>query len=120
MNQRPLAVTIVAWVYIGVGAAGFVTGFHPAQLFLPDNVLVELVRLLAVVAGVFMLRGQNWARWLALAWMISHVILSAFGSVRELAIHCLFCAAVIWVLWRPGVVRYFRRAATQSTEQSRR
>lgn len=115
MNTRPLAVTVLALVYIVVGAAGFVAGIQPAHLFLLDNVLVETVRLLAVIAGAFMLRGDNWARWLALAWMISHVILSAFGSVRELVIHGLFCALVIWLLWRPEATRYFRGAATPST-----
>ena len=39
---------------------------------------MELTELLAMVSGAFMLRGHNWARWLALAWIIFHVILSIF------------------------------------------
>jgi len=33
---------------------------HPFQ---NDILWVSLVRLLAIVGGVFMLRGHNWARW---------------------------------------------------------
>jgi hypothetical protein len=57
-----------------------------------------------------MMRGQNWARWLAVAWMAFHVILSAFHAVRELAIHSLFLAVIAWILFRPEGARYFRGA----------
>ena len=36
---------------------------------------------LAIVCGVFLLRGHNWARWLALAWIAFHVVLSAFHAI---------------------------------------
>jgi hypothetical protein len=107
--KRPLPVTILAWVYIAVGAGGFVSGLTSLRSeFLLDNILVESVRLGAVVAGVFVLRGRNWACWLTLAWIASHVIMSAFHSFREFAVHCIFCAAIAWVLFRPDAVRYFR------------
>jgi hypothetical protein len=112
-NSRPLSVTILAWVYIGVGAIGFVyhlTEFRAADTFQYDGVWVELIRLLAIVCGVFMLRGHNWARWLALAWIVFHVALSAFHAFHEFAIHCLFCAVIAWYLFRPEAGRYFRGA----------
>ena len=34
---------------------------------------------------------QNWARWLALAWIIFHVGLSLFHPIGELAFHVAFC-----------------------------
>ena len=37
-----------------------------------DDALVELTELIAIVCGVFLLQGRNWARWLALAWIASH------------------------------------------------
>jgi len=97
--KQPLAVTILAWIYIAAGAAGFISGLTAWHAGL-DDVLIEAVRLLAVVAGVFILRGQNWARWLALAWIGFHVVLSAFHSAREFGIHCLFFAIVAWILFR--------------------
>jgi hypothetical protein len=110
-NGRPLAVTLLSWVYIGVGAVGFVyhfTGIHADNMFRYDGIWVEAVEVLAIVCGAFMLRGHNWARWLAIAWMAFHVVLSAFGAFHELAIHSLFLAAIAWLLFRPGAVRYFR------------
>lgn len=112
-NKRPLSVTILACVYIAVGTLGF--AFHAPELKAVtasqyDAVWVELVELVAVVCGVFMLRGQNWARWIALAWIVSHVVLSAFHALREFAVHCIFCIVIVWILFRPAAARYFRSA----------
>ncbi len=112
MNKRPLSVTIIGCVYIVTGAAGCV--FHStdfkASPFVLDAVLPELVSLIAIVCGVYVLRGHNWARWLAIAWISFHVILSAFHSPSELAIHSLFCAILAYFLFRPTAARYFRTA----------
>src|SRR5579863_7480743 len=117
MNKRPLSVTILAWVYVGVGAAGFaahLTEIRASDAFRYDGIWIELVRLSAVLCGAFMLRGQNWARWLALAWMAFHVIVSAFHTFREFAIHCLFCAVIARLLFRPESERYFRSARIET------
>lgn len=103
--------TIVALLYIAVGVGGFVNHFHglrEGRLVRFDGAGIELVELMALTAGVFLLRGQNWARWLALAWIVFHVILSAFGGVAMLAIHAAFCAAIAGILFRPDASRYFR------------
>ncbi len=114
MSSRPISVTVIAWVYIAAGAIGFV--YHFAELlerpFHYDAIWVECLRLLAVVAGVFILRGRNWARWLALAWIGFHVIVSAFHSLPELAIHCLFFALTTWALFWGGASRHFRARQT--------
>jgi hypothetical protein len=107
-DKQPLSVTILACVYLAVGAGGFVVHFRELLARHPDAVGIELTELTAVVCGVFLLRGQNWARWLALAWIAFHVILSAFHAIPELAIHALFFAAFAWVLLRPEATRYFR------------
>jgi hypothetical protein len=107
---RPASVTVIAWVYIAAGAIGFVYHFGEllARPFRYDPLLIEFVRVLAIVAGVFILRGSNWARWLALAWIGFHVVLSAFHNVPEFAIHCLFFAVTAWALFRQTAARYFR------------
>jgi hypothetical protein len=109
-DNRPPSVTVIAWVYIAAGAIGFVYHFGElwARPFRYDPLLIEFVRVLAIVAGVFVLRGRNWARWLALAWIGFHVILSAFHPLAELAIHCLFFALTAWALFRGAAARYFR------------
>jgi nicotinamide riboside transporter PnuC len=117
-EKRPLPVTILGWVYIVVGTTGFAyhfTDFQARNRFRYDDFWIELVRFLAIICGAFMLRGHNWARWLAVAWIVFHVILSAFHTVRELAIHCLFCAVIVWFLFRPEAARYFRGSRIEPT-----
>src|SRR5947209_15990018 len=105
MNKaRPLSVTILGFVYVGVGTIGFIYHLrehHANGAFQYDWLWVELVELVAIVCGAFMLRGHNWARWFALAWMVFHVILSAFHALPEFAIHFLLCAVIAWFLFRP-------------------
>src|SRR4029077_18839332 len=88
-NKRPLSITILAGLYLAVGTLGFAYHLRELMTLQHDSVWVELTELVALVCGVFMLRGHNWARWLALAWMAFHVLLSAFGAVREFVIHFL-------------------------------
>ena len=107
-NKRPLSVTILGCVYLAVGAIGFAYHFGELLAIQAGSVWVELTEVLAIVCGAFMVRGHNWARWVALAWMVFHVILSALHTFREFAIHCLFCAVIAWVLFRPEARRYFR------------
>jgi hypothetical protein len=112
-NKRPLPVTILGCLYIVMGTVGFAYHFREmwaGNAFQYDGLWIEFVRILAIVAGVFMLRGHNWARWLALAWIAFHVVVSAFHTLSEFALHCLFCAAIAWFLFRPAANRYFRYA----------
>ena len=115
MNKRPLSVTIIGCLYIVMGAIGFAyhfSGLMAQHPFRSGIVWVELLRLMAIVCGVYLLRGSNWARWLALAWMAFHVILSGFHSWSELAVHSLLFAAFAYFLFRPLAARYFRAART--------
>jgi hypothetical protein len=112
MNSRPLSVTLISCLFIAAGAIGFayhVTEFKQGQVEY-DLVLVCFVRLLAILAGLFMLRGRNWARWLLLVWIVYHVILSAFHSLSELAMHSLLFGVVAYFLFRPQASAYFRAA----------
>jgi hypothetical protein len=111
MVKRPLAVTILGWFYMAVGVLG--SAVHAKELltqpvFQADALGVVLVSVLAVVAGVSMLRGRNWARSLALAWMAFHVIVSVFHSLRDVAVHAVLLALFTYLLFRPEATAYFR------------
>lgn len=108
MKQRPFAVSGVAWLFIAVGAGMFL--FHSPGLLHPhwDDFLVEFTELLALIAGVCMLRGQNWARWLALVWMVFHVALSAFPPFHGLVVHLLVFSGIAYILLRSDTSEYFR------------
>jgi hypothetical protein len=117
VTKRPLPLTIVAWVYIAVGIIGFIVHLREALSGhdYRNSVIIELTEIPALIAGVFLLRGHNWARWLALAWMGFHVVLSAFNSLREFAIHALICSVIAWALFRPAASEYLRKNQTPAT-----
>jgi hypothetical protein len=62
---------------------------------------------------VYLLRGANWARWLALVWIAYHVIISGFHSLHELVIHSLLFAVFAYFLFRGPESRYFHAARTE-------
>lgn len=118
-RKPPVCVIIVAAIYLAVGIIGFVYHFHTLLAWQKDSVWVESTELLAVVAGVFLLRGQNWARWLAVAWMAFHVVLSAFHSYVQMGVHAAFLVVIAWALFRPGSGRYFRRARNEPEQANK-
>jgi hypothetical protein len=110
MDKRPVTVTILACLLIVAGAVGIayhLSDFSAKHPFEYENVVILLVRVIAIVSGVFLLRGKNWARWLALAWIAFHLILSFFHSIQEVVIHSLVFALFAWALFRPDARVYF-------------
>ena len=106
-GRRPLPVTLIGWLYIVTGIVGSAAHLLPLRTFETDILWAVLVNLMALIGGVWMMRRQNWARWLAIAWMAFHVILSVFHSPRELMVHALFLAIISFFLFRPRVNAYF-------------
>jgi hypothetical protein len=110
--KRPISVLLIAVLYIAVGTIGFAyhfTEFYAHGAFRYDGALIELTEVSAIISGVFMLLGHNWARWLAIVWIAFHVVLSVFEAFRGFFVHCLLCALIAWALFHPGASRYFRR-----------
>lgn len=108
---RPRSITVVGSLFVATGVVGIAyhaTELNTQRLFEGDTVWVLFVRLLAIVAGAFILRGANWARWLALAWIAYHVVLSALHSVSETVAHVVLLVATGYVLLRPWASAYFR------------
>jgi hypothetical protein len=110
MKHRPLSVTIIGWLFIAAGALGF--AYHVTELKRPfeyDVLWVCFLRLLAILCGVFVLRGSNWARWLLVIWIAYHVALSVFHSWSGVLIHTLLLVVVAYFLFRPSASAYFSR-----------
>jgi uncharacterized membrane protein HdeD (DUF308 family) len=111
MNQRPLSVTILSCLLIVAGGAGLIAHHaeynlrHPLQ---NGALWIILIRLLAVVCGIYMLRGSNWARWVALLWLAFHVVISSFDSLAKLAFHAALLLVFAYFLFRASASRYFR------------
>jgi hypothetical protein len=121
MNKRPFSVTILSLILLAAGLIGLIyhlTEFKASHPFASDIIWISLVRLIAVVSGVFMLRGSSWGRWLAIVWLAFHVVLSAFHSWTQLAVHVLFLTVFAYFLFRPQATAYFH-ARTQTPEGNR-
>src|SRR5437588_10850794 len=104
MIKRPLSITLFGLLFIVTGTVGLVyhitTEFKPRQPFPSELFWISLVRFLAIVGGVFLLRGHNWARWLLLAWMGFHVIISFGHPVSKFVVHGLLFAALLYFFFR--------------------
>jgi hypothetical protein len=113
MAKRPLSVTLLSLLMIAAGAVGIAyhLGDFKAAHRESDIFLLLAVRLLAIVAGVFMLRGYNWARRLALAWLTFHVVVSAFDSWAKCGMHAVLLAVFIIFLFRSPAREYFASAS---------
>src|SRR5262245_11976299 len=59
-NKRPLSVTMLACLYLVVGTVGVAYHFSEFLAFRYDSVEVELMEVLPIVSGAFLLRGHNW------------------------------------------------------------
>src|SRR5262245_53663552 len=119
MSKRPRSVTFISWVFIAAGVIGFsyhVVKFNAHDPFDYDGIWVCVVRLLAIVGGVFMLHGWNWARWLSILWIAAHTILSIFHPLSELFMHSLLLAVFAFFLFRPQASEFFRRARAERAQ----
>ena len=106
LGKRPLSILVLSCLYIAIGTMGFAYHFPRPLTFHYEDVWIEGTEVLAVAAGVFMLRGHNWARWLALAWIAFHVAIS-FPVIRQITIHSLFLAVIVWLLFQSRAEQYF-------------
>jgi hypothetical protein len=112
-RKRPIAVIAVGTLFVLAGLVGLT--YHAMELVRPgprdaDVYLVLFVRVLAVLSGVFIFRGANWARWLAMAWMAYHAVLSAFDrSTSGTVVHLVMLGAISYLLLRHDASEYFRR-----------
>ncbi|HEX6907158.1 MAG TPA: hypothetical protein VF154_11160 [Terriglobales bacterium] len=117
MNRRPLSVTIVGCIFLAIGILA--SASHAAELQGTGHVQYDLlwallINLVAIVCGICLLRRANWARWLALAWLAFHVIIS-LHSRQALLVHSALLAVFAYLLFRPAATAYFRAARTAGT-----
>lgn len=111
--RRPVPVLVVAGAYLAVGIIGFIAHFPDLLATPSEGVWMELTEVVAAVTGVFLLRGRNWARWVAVAWIAFHVGLSAFDSMRLVAVHAVLAVLIVWLLFRPDTGRWFRPVSAE-------
>jgi hypothetical protein len=116
IKNRPLPVIIVSILFIIAGIVGFV--YHFKEFFEPDARLYELlwvqfVRITAIICGFLLLMSINWARWLAIVWLMYHVVISAFHSTSEMFSHIAILLLVVVLLYLPISSAFFRKKYRQ-------
>jgi hypothetical protein len=121
MPKRPLPITIIGWLFIAASIVGFV--YHANEinihnLFGNDVHLALLVRILAIVGGIFLLRGADWARYLLAVWLLYHVILSIFHPIEQLIMHSILLIVITFFLFRPKANEYFKNKSHSESNGS--
>lgn len=110
--KPPFPVIVIGCVII---AAGMATLF----LHLLHNPIdratfpILLLGLSAIASGIFLFKGQNWARWFVLAWLAFHVVISALNSLLTSLPHLALLIAVAYSLFSRPSSNYFKRASSQ-------
>jgi hypothetical protein len=111
MERRPRSITIVSWFFIIFGSVALLSGLLPPNSLtleqLQGHWMVHLARLSSIVAGLFMLRGHKWARWLLVAWIAFHIVLSALHSALQLLIHVAIFSVILFFIFRRPASNYF-------------
>ena len=64
-----------------------------------DDVQVLAIGIAALVGGIYVIRGANWARWLLAAWMALHVAISVGNRPRRR--HLVIFGLIAFLLFRP-------------------
>ncbi len=126
--SRPRSITLVAWIFLVVGAVGILKDLWPlltadaAQHLarLKADGLADLgpawtTRLLGVVGGVGLLHHRNWARWLLVAWMAFHLGISVMHSLTEVLMHALIVAPLLYLMFRRSAAPYFQAGQAAPT-----
>ena len=110
--MRPRSITIISWGFIIFGSIALLSGVLPFR-DLMSHWYVHLSRILMIVAGVFMLKGRNWARWLLVLWIAFHIVISALHSILFLLMHVVIFSAILYFVFRRESSSYFLAEGTR-------
>ena len=108
--KRPLAITIIGWFFILAGIVGFVYHFYEylSTSFDGEAIVVLVVRMLAIIGGILLLKAHNLGRWLLIGWMAYHLVLSFYHNTMQVFMHTVFLLVLLIVFFHPRVRRFFK------------
>jgi len=110
--QRPRSITIISWLFIVFGSIALLSGLIKGG-DLKGHWYVHLSRFLQIVAGLFMLYGRNWARWLLVAWVAFHLVVGALNGPLQLLMHVVIFSVILFFVFRRQASAYFLATDTR-------
>jgi hypothetical protein len=109
--KRPLTVTLISCLFIAAGVTGIV--YHASEWktlgMQAETIWAFVIRALAIVGGIFTMRGSNFARWVLVLWIVYHVVLSFYHTTAELVTHIAFAIVVLLGLFNSKANLYFKK-----------
>ena len=111
-RTRSWSVIVVGVIFLALGVLDIARGLAPLFASAPhwhmaaDDVEVLAIGIAAIVGGVYLLKGRNWARWLLAVWMAFHVVIS-IGEPQKLIAHIVIFGCIAFLIFRPAVSRHF-------------
>ncbi|MEO8591291.1 MAG: hypothetical protein ABI432_18070 [Flavobacteriales bacterium] len=129
--KRPLHITLIAWLFIIVGAGSLLRALflalfaEPSHVHDPlghfhwDDVVVVAVSIAALAGGLLLLRGLEGGRWFILAWLVFHVVIAVDHPIMVLATHFLLMLVVGYFLMRPATTAYFSKSERKRRDRKR-
>lgn len=132
MINRPTSVSVIAWILIVTSGISLITSTvslnNPmlkeimAKSLLPmalQFVMLYMGLLITIVAGIAMLKGQNWARFLYVVWSAIGFVIGIVASPMKAAIFfsLVVFAVITFFLFRPKANEYFSQKGAVSDAQ---
>ena len=113
-KKRPSFVLVIGVAFVAIGLFDIWLGVapltrKPAHLA-NDDLMVLSIGMIAVLGGIYALKGHDWARWLLAVWMALHVALSIRQPYALLG-HVVIFGLILAGLFYPAASTYFRQRA---------
>ena len=116
--RKPIpSLIVVAAIFLGLGVLDVLRGLAPLfqssshPRLAGDDMQVLAIGVAALIGGVYVLRGHNWARWLLAAWMAMHVAISV-GQPKALIAHVVIFGCITFLLFRSRATDFFKHRAS--------
>ena len=106
MQRRPVTIIVISFLFVLLGAltltnAAWDTVNTDQRLTdLQHHWMIYLSALAAIVGGVFLFKGQSWARWLLVAWMAFHIVVGALHGIGPMLTHVVIFSVILYFIFR--------------------
>jgi hypothetical protein len=131
--KRPLSVTVISWIFI----LGGIISIHAiyrrftssdtgqnVRAFISEHPIyfafTHFAAILAIICGIFMLFGFNWARRLLFVWFVWATIADTVVSPSHFWNPCMLFVLALCFLFRQAATDYFRGVKQEITKRDER